>query len=311
MDMGALSWFWLGMSAFILLMFWVVQRSAACTDGSLLFGVTLPAGELSSPAVKAVQKGYDKQCGIRLAAGAVCCLPIELLGAYPSVQVAYLFAWVVALLFFVVIRPYALANRRLAACKQECGWITAPSDEPYKNDVYWKHGLYYSNPQDPSFTVPGRMRNGMAFNLGNPKVKVTVIVLMAVAALILAGVLTPLLMLDFSSPRFSLQKNALTVDCPLFGTSVPLAQMQSVSLTDAVPDDSYHTNGGATSNWARGTFRVHGEKVVFFIYTRHPPYIAVKMKDDTYLFYNETNAVRTRSDYTALQRAVRGAGQGT
>lgn len=312
MDMGALSWFWLGMSAFTLLMFWVEQRSAAHTDDSVLFGVTLPAGEsLFSPAVRAIQKGYAMQCRIRLAVGAVCSLPLWWFWAYPSVQITYLFAWVVALLFFVVICPYAMANRRLAACKQECGWVTESSDEPYKNDVYWKYGVYYNNPQDPSFTVPGRMRNGMMFNFGNPKAKAVFIVLMTVVVIILVSVLTPLMMLDFSSPRFSLQKDMLTIVCPLFGTSVPLAQMQSISLTDTVPDASYHTNGGATPNWVRGAFRVHDEKVVFFIYRRHPPYIAVRMKDGSYLFYNERDDVRTRLDYAALQRAVQGTGRGT
>lgn len=300
--MNVLSWFWLGMSGFTLLMVWVVQRSIDAV-GETLFGVSLPSEERGNPVLQTIRKTYRRQCRNGLLIGAAVCWPSLLFRSYPSVQTAYFLVWMFALFFLAALRPYVRANRRMAACKRECGWVAMPGTEPFKNDTHWKYGLFYSNPADPSVTVPG-LRNGMALNLGSRKGRMLAFLLPVLVAAVLAAVLLPLFSLDFSNPRFVLRKNKLTVDCPLFGTSVALSDINSVSLTELIPSTNYHSNGAGTANWQRGTFILPGGgSAVFFVYLHHAPYLRIEEKNGGLLFYNETNASQTREEYAALKRA--------
>lgn len=304
--MSAFSWFWLGFFVFTLLMVGVMQRSAAYADGGLLFGVTLPVDKVHTPAVQSIQKTYRRQCRISLLESLLACWPPLLFPDYPSVQMAYLFVWILFLLYWTVFRPFYRTSRILSNCKRECGWTIPLASEPYKDDAYWKYGMFYSNPHDPAFTVPGRMCNRSAFNLGNRKARITFWALMAATAAVLIGVLAPLFLVDFNVPRFVLEKQELVVDYPLFGTSVPYEEMKSILLVPSVPEANYHINGGGTDVWRRGTFQVAGQKADYFIYVRRPPYIDLTLTDGKHFYYNEAAAFQTRADYAALRKAVHG-----
>lgn len=304
--MGAVSWFVLAMGVFGLVLYGVLQHSVAQERDSRLFGVKIPAEEKGNPVFQSIRKTYRRQGGRMLLLGAAACWVPVLFGAFPSLQFLYWIVWLFLFYYLAVLRPYIAANRRLAACKAESDWVTfpGPGGEPWEDERYWRYGLFYCNPNDSSALVPGQFRNGMTFNLGNRKGRAWFIVLCTVIAAILIGLLVFLMPIDFSTPRFSLAHGSVVVDYPVFGTSIPLADIESVSLTSTAPDTTFHPNGGGTSEWARGMFVHGGEKMTVFIYSGCPPYIKAMLKDGSAFYYNEKDPADTRSEYAQLRRAI-------
>lgn len=302
--MSVLSWFFLGIGVFALAMLAVLQHGFGQAYNSRLFGVKIPSEETGSPVFQAIRKAYRRQ-GIRmlLAAAATCWVPV-LFGRFPSLSFLYWIVWLFLFYYLAVLRPYIAANRSMAACKAESGWAALPGREPWEDDRYWKYGLFYCNPNDPSACVPGQARNGMTFNLGSRKGRAGFIALCTVITAVLIGLCAFLMPIDFSTPRFSLAHGSVVVDYPVFGTSIPLANIESVSLTTAEPDTSYHTNGAGTSQWARGTFVHDGEKMTVFIYCGRPPYIKAMLKDGSAFYFNEKAPADTRSEYAHLRQAL-------
>ncbi|QQE79236.1 DUF1648 domain-containing protein [Alicyclobacillus sp. SO9] len=56
------------------------------------------------------------------------------------------------------------------------------------DDKYWKGGVFYFNPSDPSLFVPKRFGIGFTVNFGRPSVFITIVII--IAALLLLGIIT-------------------------------------------------------------------------------------------------------------------------
>jgi uncharacterized membrane protein len=58
------------------------------------------------------------------------------------------------------------------------------------DDAYWRAGIFYVNPDDPSIWVPKRMGIGWTINFGRPAgVVIAVVTVLAIAGLVVVGLL--------------------------------------------------------------------------------------------------------------------------
>lgn len=64
-----------------------------------------------------------------------------------------------------------------------------PRPDAVDDDKYWKGGLFYVNPHDPTIVVPRRLGLGWTFDLGRPGgIALTILLLLAIAAAVTAPI---------------------------------------------------------------------------------------------------------------------------
>lgn len=72
----------------------------------------------------------------------------------------------------------------------------------------------------------------------------------------------------------------------MYGESIPLAKIQSVTLIERKPQISRRTNGFGLGPWKKGNFsNAKGEEFKLFVNTRELPWILITKKNGQKIYY--------------------------
>lgn len=172
------------------------------------------------------------------------------------------------------------------------------------DDEYWVNGFTYHNPDDKSILVSKRVGIGETINTGTLVGKIVVGSITGLVVLVVFGVSFMLIRSEVTSPSLTItSEKIIEINYPMYSFDFDIADIKQVSLVDEVPS-GMKTNGEATGKYSRGHFRLKElGKSRLYIYKNNPPYIKFQL-EDTYIFYNEQDPLRTRQLFEQLQQQV-------
>ncbi|WP_227793304.1 DUF5808 domain-containing protein [Paenibacillus guangzhouensis] len=172
------------------------------------------------------------------------------------------------------------------------------------DDEYWGNGFTYHNPNDRSVFVTKRVGIGFTVNSATPVGKLLVSGSMIVFAAVIVGVSFLLIRSELTSPVLSVtSEHNVHIDYPMYSYDFKIGDIEELQLVDVIPKGT-KTNGEATNQYARGNFRLKDiGRSKLYVVKNNPPYIQIKLKD-LYVFYNEKDALQTKSLYAQLQSQV-------
>ncbi len=170
-------------------------------------------------------------------------------------------------------------------------------------DAYWINGQIYCNPENPALFVSKRIGIGSGLNMGNPKAKLMAWIVGIFVSILLIYSIGTLVILDFSTPRISIQpEGEVQIDYPMYNESFRIQDIQEIELLQELPPSS-KVNGASTDTYARGYFLVKGYgEVKGYWYVDSAPYIVIKLPDRT-IVLGEAYSEETRALYEALVQA--------
>ncbi|REK71408.1 DUF5808 domain-containing protein [Paenibacillus paeoniae] len=170
------------------------------------------------------------------------------------------------------------------------------------DDLHWRHGLSYYNPQNKSVMVPKRVGTGSTVNLATKGGKRIYYGSFIFAALVILPVTFMMIRADSSPPELRISdQGTVSIKNTEYAYSFELDDIKELTLEDAVPT-GFRTNGIATSAFARGNFKLAElGPAKLYIFKKTPPYIMMKL-DDLVVIYNDEEPVKTRALYAELKK---------
>ncbi len=131
------------------------------------------------------------------------------------------------------------------------------------------------------------------------------IAIIATAVIIVAvGIGVAIMMSSSSQPATYELKDGNLVIGGMFGTSVPLADITSLELTDSAPDIKTRTNGASLGSMHKGEYLLSDDsKARLYIDAKTPPFIRF-IQNETVFYINLDSAETTQSFFAELEAAV-------
>ena len=171
------------------------------------------------------------------------------------------------------------------------------------NDEFWSKGVY-NNPNDRAVTVEDRTGYGITYNLGTKKGR-----RIYYGTLIFAGIIvivTTVSMIRFDHTKFTLNidNNIVKINAPTYGTEFDIDDIEEVAMLDNLPS-GIRTNGVGASTYNLGNFSINGYgKCKLYVYFENPNCISIKLKDNSYIFFNDKSNDETLRYYGELEKAI-------
>lgn len=306
--MGALIIIFLLVCLLNLILSAITAKQALKPNNNILLGVTLPSYMLQDDEVNKIKEGCRKKINLIFIFSILLLLPMIfisfLFSGYPSLEVVYFFIWLV-FLYTAYYKMITNANKRLSSYKKNAIPFNKYTELsiPIDADDHWKNGVFYNNKNDESFSVPARIGVGSAINMGKTKGKVFVYGMLIFVVVILISVSALTLVLDFYTPWLQINKNNLIINDLEYSTSCAVSDIQDVSLVNDI-NVKYKINGGETSAYARGIFKMEDyDKVQIYIFKNSSPYIVIKSKDK-YIIFNTKNKNETIKEYNKIKAEI-------
>ena len=171
------------------------------------------------------------------------------------------------------------------------------------NDEFWSKGVY-NNPNDRAVTVEDRTGYGITYNLGTKKGR-----RIYYGTLIFAGIIvivTTVSMIRFDHTKFTLNidNNIVKINAPTYGTEFDIDDIEEVAMLDNLPS-GIRTNGVGASTYNLGNFSINGYgKCKLYVYFENTNCISIKLKDNSYIFFNDKSNDETLKYYSELEKAL-------
>lgn len=127
---------------------------------------------------------------------------------------------------------------------------------------------------------------------------------MAVLGLVVAGLvaLGVLIWRQAGPVDVRIGADGITIDTPVYGTTLPAAEITAVSLEPGLPRVLARTNGFAGAGSLRGHFRLEGlGDGRLFVDLGHPPYLLVRLREG-FVYLNRPEPEQTRALYEEAAR---------
>lgn len=135
----------------------------------------------------------------------------------------------------------------------------------------------------------------------NRKKRTVLIISIAIAAVVLGGIL--LSMVFAAQPTvYTVKNDALKIDT-MFGETIPLSDIQSMSIKNAMPDNLEKTNGLGLGTILKGQFAADGQSMNVYVDTAHPPFLYLNTKDGL-IIVNGKDSAATIALYKILRTAA-------
>lgn len=183
-------------------------------------------------------------------------------------------------------------------------WLSDTDGRTITNDSdhYWIHGMFYSNPDDPSVMVPKRVGVGSTVNRATPAGKLIYYGSFVLTAVIIISVTFLIAKADSSAPELKIDENRMvTIHDSSYPYSFHMDDIQEITLEDKVPT-GFRSNGIATAAYARGNFKLTDlGKAKLYVFKKAPPYIVIKL-EDLYIVYNDQDPAKTEALYEELSK---------
>lgn len=171
------------------------------------------------------------------------------------------------------------------------------------NDEFWSKGVY-NNPNDRAVTVEDRTGYGIAYNLGTKKGR-----RIYYGSLIFVGIIiivTTVSMIRFDHTKFTLNidNNIVKINAPTYGTEFDIDDIEEVAMLDNLPS-GIRTNGVGASTYNLGNFSINGYgKCKLYVYFENKNCISIKLKDNSYIFFNDKSNEETLRYYYELEKIL-------
>ena len=200
---------------------------------------------------------------------------------------------------FIALIPLVYLTAFLVGQKRYEGHLLNLKDQEEEVSVSWDDPQGMSN----ALFVPKAVGIGFTFNTNTPagrRALKIVYVCIAVLVIPLCGVL---LAFDFAGHSMKIEDRTVEFQCPLYGSTLELDQVQEIYLMEELPQGGFKNNGAATDSYARGHFQYpdFGNCLVY-VYRQSSPVIVLRTKDQ-FVFYNEKDPQATQDQWKALQTA--------
>lgn len=171
------------------------------------------------------------------------------------------------------------------------------------NDEYWSKGVY-NNPNDGTVSVPDRTGYGMTYNLGTKKGRLIYYGNLTFAGILLLGLTSMMMVFDFSTFTLKVDNNTIVINAPIYGTKVKTSNIESISMENGIPS-GIRTNGVGASTYNLGNFSINGYgKCKLYVYFENQEYICIKLKDNSYIFFNSKSVEETNKYYNELLQEI-------
>lgn len=150
-------------------------------------------------------------------------------------------------------------------------------------DAHWLLGSFYYNPNDAHTIVNARVGMSTTVNLARPAGK-ALLVFTALCLLLVPAMCGWVIAEEFTPLRVACADGAITADHLARRYTVPLADVEAVSLLDELPGGSKVVGTAIGTLW-KGTFSLKGIGACeVFLYTDQPLFLRVDTADTVYLF---------------------------
>lgn len=173
------------------------------------------------------------------------------------------------------------------------------------DDIYWRKG-WYENPNDPHWLVQDRLVPcNYSMNMAKPGAWGGTIALLAGMGILMVGLCVLFLWADFGGSSVVIAPDRVAVSAFLYDTEVAPQDIQSVTLLEDLPEDSYvRTNGLDDGRRLIGHFRGRESgPCEMYLHTAVSPILAVETGDFT-LYFNSEDPAETEAWYQALAAVV-------
>ena len=326
-------WIMVGCMLIIFIVLYAQYQGAAGVRGDMRLSVTLPPAYVTHPEVEAILKRYRIRNYYLFLAFIITMIPVFWI-RYVSFLLLYVTLWIV-LLMVISNRFFCSDNNRLLLLKSRNRWFDSEADfhvlkreeiskedrgfmklihralptpldkllhlttEPIyvDEDEHWINGYYY-NPSDPRRMVDKRVGAGMTSNLAKSgkagRIGAVFLTLMLGCMFVL------FLKMDFATFHMEVTASRVSIDAPFYSYDFAVADIQKVTVTEALLTKGIRTNGAATQDYLLGNFRYdeYG-KVKMYVYREHPPYLVITLPDLT-VIYNSKSEQETKAFYEDL-----------
>ena len=173
------------------------------------------------------------------------------------------------------------------------------------DDEYWKMG-WYSNPEDTRLFVPSRFNSiQFSLNFGRPGAKTFIGIIIASVLLLLLWSIGSFLKLSHAEITFDADSPSFRFEAARYDCSFDRDEIQSVTLTDTLPEDDFvRTNGASTRKVNLGYYR--GEKTgkcMMFRYNDSTPILKIRL-DDLTVYVSSEDPDLTLDWYETLKEAL-------
>lgn len=171
------------------------------------------------------------------------------------------------------------------------------------NDEFWSKGVY-NNPNDRSVTVEDRTGYGITYNLGTKKGRRIYYGSLIFAGIIVIGVTFNLIRFDHANFTLNVDNNIVKINAPTYGTEFNIDDIQEISMINKLPS-GIRTNGVGASTYNLGNFSIkdYGQSKLY-VYFENSNCISIKLKNNTYIFFNSKSNDETLEYYNELQKAL-------
>ncbi len=128
----------------------------------------------------------------------------------------------------------------------------------------------------------------------------------AVTIVVAIGVIIAIALMmnkDAKSAQYQIEDGQLAITCS-FGVSVPLNEIEGLTLTEAAPEIKTKTNGAGIGSMQKGEYLLtDGSSARLYINTDVPLYIRFTQGDTVY-YLNAENSEATQALYDELTAAI-------
>lgn len=171
------------------------------------------------------------------------------------------------------------------------------------NDEFWSKGVY-NNPNDISVTVEDRTGYGITYNLGTKKGRIIYYGTLIFAGIIIIGTTVSMVRFDHAKFTLSIDNNIVKINAPTYGTKFDIDDIEEVAMLDNIPS-GIRTNGVGASTYNLGNFSINGYgKCKLYVYFENKNCISIKLKDNSYIFFNDKSNDKTLKYYGELEKVL-------
>ena len=171
------------------------------------------------------------------------------------------------------------------------------------NDEFWSKGVY-NNPNDRAVTVEDRTGYGITYNLGTKKGRRIYYGALIFAGIIIIGVTAMMIRFDHTKFTLNIDNNIVKINAPMYGIELEIDDIEEIRMLDKLPS-GFRTNGVGASTYNLGNFSIddYGE-CKLYIYFENQNCISIKLKDNSYIFFNDKSNDETLRYYEELEKVL-------
>ncbi|MEF2244296.1 DUF5808 domain-containing protein [Paenibacillus sp. IITD108] len=167
-------------------------------------------------------------------------------------------------------------------------------------DHYWGTGLVYNNPNDKKVMVPKRIGAGSTVNIATTGGKFVYTGAYALVLAIVIPIAVMIIRADSIAPELTVNEaGTVHITDTTYSFTFETSDIEEVLLEEKMPS-GFRVNGIATSEYARGNFKLNElGKAKLYVFKHSSPYIVIKLKD-LYVIYNELEPDKTKQVFNEL-----------